>query len=46
MANCAKLLGCIYLTLVTALMIAVGSVCIHNGKLVNDLTYQQTSYVN
>ena len=38
--------GCLWLTLVTWFMIALGSILIHNGKLIDALTYQQTSHVN
>ena len=42
----ASICGCIYLMLVTSFMITLGSVCIHNGKAIESLSYQETSYLN
>ena len=38
-ASASTILPCVYLTLVTAFMIALGSVCIHNGKAIQALSY-------
>ena len=44
--SAASIFACMYLTIVTAFMIALGAVSIYYGNLISQQSYRQTSHLN